>query len=68
MTLSQGFGRFAAFNVLQLLGHHESFPFDTETVRLFREEKGVAKTVPSPKVRLARAFRSCVRRGNKWHE
>ena len=48
----QGFGRFAAFNVLQLLGHHESFPFDTETTRLFREEKGVAKSVPSAKVRI----------------
>jgi len=46
----KGFGRFASFNVLQLLGHHAAFPFDTETVRLFREEKGVAKSVPSPKV------------------
>eukprot|EP00035_Acanthoeca_spectabilis_P020238 m.431818 g.431818 ORF g.431818 m.431818 type:complete len:434 (+) comp17351_c0_seq1:1144-2445(+) len=49
----KGFGRFASFNVLQLLGHHESFPFDTETVRLFREEKGFAKAVPSAKVHKA---------------
>ncbi|GAB5360896.1 hypothetical protein AAMO2058_000667100 [Amorphochlora amoebiformis] len=32
-----GFGKFAAHNVCQLLGYHESFPFDSETVRHFKE-------------------------------
>eukprot|EP00468_Gymnochlora_sp_CCMP2014_P009305 CAMPEP_0167749664 /NCGR_PEP_ID=MMETSP0110_2-20121227/5541_1 /TAXON_ID=629695 /ORGANISM="Gymnochlora sp., Strain CCMP2014" /LENGTH=397 /DNA_ID=CAMNT_0007634859 /DNA_START=255 /DNA_END=1448 /DNA_ORIENTATION=+ len=33
-----GFGPFAAYNVCQLLGHFESFPYDSETVRHFKEE------------------------------
>ena len=35
-----GFGPFAANNLLHLCGHFEAFPYDTETVRLWREEKG----------------------------
>ena len=34
----KGFAKFASSNVLQLLGYWESFPFDTETVRMLRED------------------------------
>ena len=38
-----GFGPFAANNLLHLCGHFEAFPYDTETVRLWKEEKGGCK-------------------------
>ena len=38
-----GFGPFASNNLLHLCGHFEAFPYDTETVRLWREEKGGCK-------------------------
>lgn len=37
----KGFAKFASYNVLQLLGYHDGFPFDTETVRLLKEKHGV---------------------------
>ena len=45
-----GFGKFAAYNVCQLLGHHASFPFDSETVRHFREEHGAPRGLALPAV------------------
>jgi len=38
-----GFGKFAAYNVCQLLGHFDSFPYDSETVRHFKDCHGVGK-------------------------
>lgn len=46
----KGFGKFASFNVMQLLGRHDSFPYDTETTRLFREQFKVPKSVPASAV------------------
>ena len=42
----KGFAKFAANNVLQLLGRHDAHPYDTETTRLFREQFKVSKSVP----------------------
>jgi len=36
-----GFGNFAAYNVCQLLGFFDSFPYDSETARHFKEKHGV---------------------------
>ncbi|MEM6488443.1 MAG: hypothetical protein AAF677_09295 [Pseudomonadota bacterium] len=38
-----GFGPYATANVLQLLGHYERLPIDTETVRLFCKRTGTAR-------------------------
>ena len=46
VTSLKGFAKFAANNVLQLLGRHDSHPYDTETTRLFREQFKVPKSVP----------------------
>ena len=40
----KGIGEFASNNILQLMGCFESFPYDTETVRLFREEFGATQS------------------------
>merc|ERR1739846_76634 len=34
----KGVGAFASNNILQLMGYFDSHPYDTETVRLFRED------------------------------
>ena len=39
-----GIGDFASNNILQLMGYFDSFPYDTETVRLWREEFGASKS------------------------
>eukprot|EP00040_Diaphanoeca_grandis_P015967 m.82088 g.82088 ORF g.82088 m.82088 type:complete len:471 (+) comp25485_c0_seq1:92-1504(+) len=41
----KGFGEFAANNMCQLLGLFDSFPYDTETRRLWQEEHGVARNL-----------------------
>ena len=41
----KGFAKFAANNVLQLLGRHDAHPYDTETTRLFREQFKVSKSI-----------------------
>lgn len=38
-----GFGPYAAANVLQLLGHDDDLPIDTETYRLYCKQAGVAR-------------------------
>mmetsp|Transcript_22708 Transcript_22708/g.31761 ORF Transcript_22708/g.31761 Transcript_22708/m.31761 type:complete len:302 (+) Transcript_22708:120-1025(+) len=40
-----GFGNFAAHNVCQLLGHFDSFPYDSETARHFKEHHRVTKAL-----------------------
>lgn len=38
-----GIGPFAANNILQLMGYFDSHPYDTETVRLWKEDFGAPK-------------------------
>jgi len=40
----QGIGPFAANNILQLMGYFDTHPYDTETVRLWKEEFGAPKS------------------------
>ena len=40
----KGIGKFASNNILQLMGYYDSFPYDTETVRLWREDFGASKS------------------------
>ena len=51
----KGFAKFACYNVLQLLGHHDAFPFDTETVRLLKEKHGIV--APSKEALFGKAKR-----------
>eukprot|EP00533_Pseudo-nitzschia_delicatissima_P015113 CAMPEP_0197278262 /NCGR_PEP_ID=MMETSP1432-20130617/18390_1 /TAXON_ID=44447 /ORGANISM="Pseudo-nitzschia delicatissima, Strain UNC1205" /LENGTH=226 /DNA_ID=CAMNT_0042744607 /DNA_START=80 /DNA_END=760 /DNA_ORIENTATION=- len=39
-----GIGPFAANNILQLMGYFDSHPYDTETVRLWKEDFGASKS------------------------
>ncbi|CAN0467246.1 unnamed protein product, partial [Phaeothamnion confervicola] len=41
----KGFGPFSIANVMQLTGRFDSFPFDSETLRHFREVHKVRKGV-----------------------
>jgi len=50
LTSLKGFGKFASYNVMQLLGRHDSFPYDTETTRLFRGQFKVPRSVPTSAV------------------
>lgn len=40
----KGIGPFAANNILQLMGYFDTHPYDTETVRLWKEEFGAPKS------------------------
>ena len=40
----KGIGPFAANNILQLMGYFDSHPYDTETVRLWKEDFGAPKS------------------------
>jgi len=39
----EGFGPYAAANVLQTLGHHDELPIDTETYRLYCKQTGAER-------------------------
>lgn len=45
-----GIGPYAANNILQLMGYFDSHPFDTETVRLWKEDFGAPKSVTKAEV------------------
>ena len=45
----KGIGSFASNNILQLMGYFESFPYDTETVRLWKEAFGASKSATKQK-------------------
>ncbi|VEU40527.1 unnamed protein product [Pseudo-nitzschia multistriata] len=48
----QGIGPFAANNILQLMGYFDTHPYDTETVRLWKEEFGAPEKAPKARVFL----------------
>lgn len=50
----KGFAKFATFNVMQLLGYFDTFPFDTETVRLLKEHHRYVSTSKEAAFRKAR--------------
>ena len=45
-----GVGPFAANNILQLMGYFDSHPYDTETVRLWKEDFGASKSATKAEV------------------
>jgi 3-methyladenine DNA glycosylase/8-oxoguanine DNA glycosylase len=45
-----GIGPFAANNILQLMGYFDSHPYDTETVRLWKEDFGASKSATKAEV------------------
>jgi 3-methyladenine DNA glycosylase/8-oxoguanine DNA glycosylase len=45
-----GVGPFAANNILQLMGYFDSHPYDTETVRLWKEDFGASKSATKSEV------------------
>ena len=54
-----GIGPFAANNILQLMGYFDSHPYDTETVRLWKEEFGAPKSATKTEIfKLAKAHYS----------
>lgn len=56
LLMLDGFGPYAAANVLQLLGHDDDLPIDTETYRLYCKQHGVLR--PKNLARLDDAIRS----------
>lgn len=54
-----GIGPFAANNILQLMGYFDSHPYDTETVRLWKEDFGASKAATKAEIfKLAKAHYS----------
>ncbi len=54
-----GIGPFAANNILQLMGYFDSHPYDTETVRLWKEEFGAPESATKTEVfKMAKAHYS----------
>mmetsp|Transcript_11316 Transcript_11316/g.28604 ORF Transcript_11316/g.28604 Transcript_11316/m.28604 type:complete len:483 (-) Transcript_11316:289-1737(-) len=45
-----GIGPFAANNILQLMGYFDSYPYDTETVRLWKEDFGASKSATKTEI------------------
>ena len=45
-----GIGPFTANNILQLMGYFDTHPYDTETVRLWKEEFGASKSATKAEV------------------
>jgi 3-methyladenine DNA glycosylase/8-oxoguanine DNA glycosylase len=45
-----GIGPFAANNILQLMGYFDAYPYDTETVRLWKEDFGASKSATKAEV------------------